>query len=142
MFYTARALLEKIGVKIIKMNELEEYLRKADFVVDAIFGYNINGDPTGIPSEAIKLINNSGKDVLSIDLPSGLDPNTAEAYKPCVSAKYTLCLSLPKYGVKSEKAGKVHVLDLGVPDEVLKEIGVDEQEIFSNASIIELDELE
>ncbi len=131
---------KKIGVKILKMNELEEYLRKAELVIDAIFGYNINGDPTGIPSEAIKLINNSRKEVLSIDLPSGLDPNSGEAYKPCVNANYTLSLSLPKYGVKSEKAGKVHVLDLGVPNEVLKEIGVDEEEIFSNESIIELEQ--
>lgn len=130
---------KKIGVKILKMNELEEQLRKAEFVVDAIFGYNINGDPAGIPAEAIKLINNSGKEILSIDLPSGLDPNTAEVYKPCVNANYTLCLSLPKYGVKSEKSGKVYVLDLGVPNEALKEIGVDEQEIFANESIIEME---
>lgn len=131
-------ICKKIGIKIIKMNELEDFLRNADFIIDALLGYNIEGDPTGIIAEAIRAANKSEKQIISIDLPSGLDPNSGEPYKPCIKASYTLTLSLPKYGLKSEKAGKTYLLDLGVPDEALKEIGVEDNNLFASDFIIEI----
>jgi len=129
-------ICKKIGIKIIKMNELEDALKFADLVVDALLGYNVKGNPQGIIADSIRLVNKIGKPILSIDMPSGLDPNSGEALNPCIKANYTLALSLPKHGLESENSGEISVLDIGVPDELLKEIGINDEKIFSSDFII------
>ena len=68
-------------------------------------------------------INNSGVRVFAVDLPSGLDCDTGEPLGVCVRAAHTATFVARKQGFDSPAAaeftGPVHVVDIGVPQELL-----------------------
>lgn len=93
----------------------------ADVIVDAIFGTGLNRAPEGRFAEWIEAINASGKRVIAIDVPSGLDSDTGASYAPSVHADLTVTLGLPKPGLR----GDFVVVDIGVPLEAYAAIGVE-----------------
>lgn len=95
----------------------------ADWIVDAIFGTGLSRAPEGRFKEWIEAINASGKTVLSVDVPSGLDAETGVAYSPTVHATMTVALGLPKPGL-SEVGGRVTVADIGIPSEAYAAVGI------------------
>lgn len=111
--------LRRIGVKV--SSELD--MDGADWIVDAIFGTGLSRAPEGKFKEWIEAINASGKTVLAVDVPSGLDAETGVAYSPTVHATVTLALGLPKPGL-SQVGGRVLVADIGIPDEAYAAAGV------------------
>ena len=89
------------------------------WVVDALFGTGLSR-PLGPPfDELAALVNASGKPVLAVDIPSGLDCDTGEPLGPCVKATHTATFVAPKRGFlnPASKAwtGEVHVIDIGAP---------------------------
>ncbi len=96
----------------------------AELVLDAIFGTGLNRAPAGEFAKAIEAINGSGLRVVAVDVPSGLDADTGVAYAPCVRADTTLSFTLPKTGLLLKDgprvAGKVELVDIGIPDEALR----------------------
>jgi NAD(P)H-hydrate epimerase len=110
--------------EVLKEKELPSEL-KADLIVDAIFGTGFKGKATGLEEKAIQLINSSRIKVLSIDIPSGLDADTGLVEGVCVKADSTLTMGLPKIGQfffpGKSFCGKVDVIDIGVPQEVIEE---------------------
>jgi len=68
----------------------------SDFVIDALIGYGLSGSPRGWTGAMINGINAIKTGVLSLDVPSGLDATTGEAYHRCVRANATMTLALPK----------------------------------------------
>lgn len=111
--------LRRIGVPVGARVELDG----ADWIVDAIFGTGLSRAPEGRFKEWIEAINASGKTVLSVDVPSGLDAETGVAYSPTVRATTTIALGLPKPGL-SEVGGRVVVADIGIPDEAYGAVGI------------------
>jgi len=110
-------VLERLGVA--PSSELA--LDGARVVVDAIFGTGLTRAPEGRFAEWIRAINDSGKRVLSVDVPSGLDAESGVAYSPVVRADVTITLGLPKRGL----SGDVRVVDIGIPDEAYAAIGIE-----------------
>ena len=57
--------------------------------------------------------------VLAIDVPSGMDATSGEAYDPCVRAAATCTLAAVKAGLWSprarEHAGRIWAADIGMP---------------------------
>ena len=47
-----------------------------DVVVDALFGFGLNSDLRGIVKYVVDHINNIEVDVIAIDIPTGLNPDT------------------------------------------------------------------
>lgn len=117
--------LRKVGFEV--STELD--LKDATVVVDAIFGTGLSRAPEGRFAEWIEAINASGKQVIAVDVPSGLDADTGAAYAPTVRASATITLGLPKPGLLKADgprvAGKVWVADIGVPFEAYRAIGVE-----------------
>jgi hydroxyethylthiazole kinase-like uncharacterized protein yjeF len=117
--------LRKVGVEVSS----EPDFKGAQVVVDAIFGTGLSRSPEGRFAEWIEAINASRKEVIAVDLPSGLDADTGAAYAPTVKAKTTITLGLPKPGLLKADgprvAGKVWVADIGVPFEAYHAIGVE-----------------
>jgi hydroxyethylthiazole kinase-like uncharacterized protein yjeF len=108
-------------VSIIELNEVQVFtLLKSDIVIDAIFGTGINRRVEGRFEEYIKVINSSGCEVVSIDLPSGLiaDDHTEGI---SVHANYTLTFQSPKlaffFPENERSTGEFHVLDIGLSKE-------------------------
>ena len=69
-----------------------------DIIIDAIFGSGLTRPAEGLAAEIIKLINQSGSTVISIDIPSGLfgEDNSKNDTENIVTADYTLTFQFPK----------------------------------------------
>ncbi len=97
----------------------------AVWIVDALFGTGLSRPLTEPFNEIAALINASGKPVLAIDIPSGLDCDTGEPLGPTVRAKHTATFVAPKRGFLNPKSrewiGEVHVIDIGVPRKLVDE---------------------
>jgi len=94
-------------------------IAKADIIVDAIFGVGLNRDILDPFRNIIEAINESGKKIISIDTPSGLDGTSGKIYGICVKADRTVTFSLAKTGFFKKhgpkQTGKVIVVDIGIP---------------------------
>lgn len=114
----------------------------ASLIVDALIGYGLSGDPRPDIAAWINRANGSGRPLLALDAPSGLDATTGVAGKPCIQATATLTLALPKRGLLTSAAkpfvGLLYLADIGVPPELYKRIGFDVGPIFSSDSIVPL----
>ncbi len=133
---TNYTILKKIGVetKLIspsKLNSLSSELKKANCIIDAIFGTGIKGKVTGLPAQIIKMVNQTkkvitSKPVISVDLPSGLDGDTGFPLGKCVKTTVTVTMGYPKKGFLNPEAkkylGKLIIADIGYPRNITKNI--------------------
>ncbi len=129
-------ILQKMGLR----NEPNFNLLDADLIVDAMIGYGLVGDPRPKVATVIEQINASGAPVLSLDAPSGLDTSSGAPGKPCVHARSTLTLALPKVGLLSESArdvvGDLYLADISVPPELYKNLGLEVAPLFLESTIV------
>jgi NAD(P)H-hydrate epimerase len=104
--------------------ETDEWLRRADWIVDGLLGTGTTGTVRDPMKRAIERINAAPAKRLAIDLPSGLDCDTGEVLGAAVMAHHTATFVALKKGFLSPKAqpyvGHVYVLDIGVPRIVLE----------------------
>ena len=91
----------------------------ADWVVDGLLGTGLTRPVEGTLRAAIEALNRSGKPVLALDLPSGLDADTGRPLGAAVRARATATFVAPKLGFAAPGAGdftgEVAVVDIGVP---------------------------
>jgi ADP-dependent NAD(P)H-hydrate dehydratase / NAD(P)H-hydrate epimerase len=91
----------------------------ATLVIDAILGTGLRQVPRELQATAIRALNAAEAPILSVDVPSGLDATTGEAFDPCVGATVTCTLSAMKHGLRSRDgsahAGELWVADIGMP---------------------------
>jgi NAD(P)H-hydrate epimerase len=117
-------IIRKMGLRVrqlipASLAELAGELRKHDLVIDAIGGTGITGPLRGDLAAAVEQVNLSGRAVLAVDIPTGLDCDTGEAPGPTVRAAMTVTMAARKKGFDSPGAsdytGEVIVADIGVP---------------------------
>ncbi len=98
-------------------------LRRADGVIDALFGTGLSRSLTGPARRAVLAINASGRPVVAADLPSGLSADSAVPIGPCVRAARTVALGTPKtchlFPPARDLCGKVVVREIGIPRLIL-----------------------
>lgn len=123
--------------------ELAAALADADLVVDAILGYNARGAPHGEVERLIGFVVRSGRPVVSLDVPSGMDPDTGEAPGLAVAATATLTLALPKPGLLAgpgaERSGRLYLGDLGLPAALYASLEIEVGPVFAADRIVTLD---
>lgn len=95
-------------------------VKNADIIIDGIFGTGIHGKIKETESTAIDIINESGAFVISVDVPSGFDPDGGR-FDKSVRAGLTLTFHKMKAGMLSKGAGEytgeIRVVDIGIPAE-------------------------
>lgn len=140
--------LQKLPVQVMWEQDALRYLKnhQPDLIIDALIGYNLTGAPRGASRRMIEAINASDVNrVVSLDVPSGLNATSGEAYTPCVRAEVTLTLALPKTGLLSAEAapctGKLFLGDISVPPALYREIGLEVDTIFEKGMIVDLQNL-
>lgn len=103
---------------------LSELFRGADWVVDGLLGTGLTRPVEGLLRGAIEAMNRSGRPVLALDLPSGLDADTGRPQGEAVRAKVTATFVAPKLGFAAPGAaaftGEVRVVEIGVPRRILE----------------------
>jgi ADP-dependent NAD(P)H-hydrate dehydratase / NAD(P)H-hydrate epimerase len=101
----------------------QERLRGAAVIVDALFGTGLRSRVSGVPAAAIAGMNATDALRVAVDLPSGLDADTAEVHGSAVRAHITATMGARKLGLALDAeapVGRVEVVDLGVaPESVL-----------------------
>ncbi|MBI1900701.1 MAG: NAD(P)H-hydrate epimerase [Planctomycetia bacterium] len=99
--------------------QVNETLRGAGCVVDALLGTGASGAPRGILADAIRAINAAGVPVVAVDIPSGLDCDSGNAAEPTIRAQHTCTFVAAKPGLLVPAAqpyvGRLHILDIGAP---------------------------
>lgn len=76
-----------------------QILQQCDVIVDAMFGFGLNSSPLGIYKTAIEEVNKLyDKDIIAVDIPTGLDCNTGKPYQSVVCATHTITLTALKNG--------------------------------------------
>jgi NAD(P)H-hydrate epimerase len=97
-----------------------------DIVIDAIFGSGLTRKVEGLVEEVIKLINQAGSIVVSIDIPSGMfcEDNTLNDYGSIISADYTLSFHFPKisfmFAENKKYLGEWIVLPIGLSSKAIR----------------------
>lgn len=113
-------------------------ISEADLVIDAVVGYSLRDVPVGPVMALIRAAGAGDAPVLSLDVPSGLDPDTGNAPGAVVQPTRTLTLALPKLGLRRETAGELWLADLGIPPGVYARAGLAFTPIFDERSRLPL----
>ena len=120
---------------------LERLLRRSRVVIDAVLGTGRSRPLSGPVRDAMLLLQNLTRHslensnpnqpplLLALDLPTGLNADTGEVDPACPHFDATLALGYPKAGLLrfpgAERAGRLRVLDIGVPSGLPEEQSVD-----------------
>ncbi|MDD2852897.1 MAG: NAD(P)H-hydrate dehydratase [Desulfuromonadaceae bacterium] len=103
---------------------LKENMVRADVIVDALFGTGLNNDITGLYREAVFLIRESGRPIVSVDIPSGIHGTTGQVMGEAVAANITVTFAAAKLGhilyPGAEYTGRLVVSDIGIPCSLLE----------------------
>jgi len=98
-------------------------------VVDAILGTGFEGEPREPARSAIEAINASRPPVIAADVPSGVDASTGEVAGGAIRASATATFHAAKPGLwvtpGKDCAGRVHVVEIGIPEGAPAEEEVD-----------------
>jgi NAD(P)H-hydrate epimerase len=102
-----------------------------DIIIDALIGYSLTGSPKGLTNELIDWANESDADVVSLDIPSGVDATTGHAPGRFVRADTTIALALPKKGLSNPAAGDIMLTDIGIPKLAFERAGIEYSSPFN-----------
>jgi NAD(P)H-hydrate epimerase len=127
----------KAGFKITVASDprdwlaLEERLRRSKWIVDALLGTGFTGGLREPWLTAIRTVNSSsasGRKVLAVDVPSGLDVDTGLPASECIKADVTATFVAMKPGFLQATAkpflGRVEIVEIGVPRSLLTSCGL------------------
>jgi hydroxyethylthiazole kinase-like uncharacterized protein yjeF len=112
-------MLQAVGCQVTF--DITPEIESATLIVDALLGTGIHGGAEGRSLELIRAINNGFPiaEVISIDLPSGLDSDSSVPPGEAVQANHTVTFTAPKpclvLSPASRFAGKLHVAAIGSP---------------------------
>lgn len=85
-----------------------------DLVIDALTGYSLQGQLRGTASNLVLSLAGSTTPILSLDLPSGSDPDSGLG-SPVVLPAATMTLAAVKQGLLSANTGRLFLADIGIP---------------------------
>jgi ADP-dependent NAD(P)H-hydrate dehydratase / NAD(P)H-hydrate epimerase len=93
-------------------------LGDADVIVDALLGIGLRDAPREDAARMIELINASGRPVVAVDVPSGVNASTGEVPGTAVRATATVTFGAAKVGLAIAPgrflAGSVHIAPIGL----------------------------
>jgi ADP-dependent NAD(P)H-hydrate dehydratase / NAD(P)H-hydrate epimerase len=105
--------------RAIDAGGLPAALEGSGCVVDALLGTGFEGAPRAPLDGAIAAVNDSGSQVVAVDVPSGVNASTGEVEGAGVRADVTVTFHAAKVGLwvhpGKEHAGRVETVDIGIP---------------------------
>lgn len=120
--------IQETNIKIsIDANPSKITLTPKDLIIDGLFGSGLTRPLKDEYAQIANHINQSGAEVYSIDIPSGLQgEETATENETIIIANKTFCFQQPKmaffFSENEKYIGETHIIDLQTPCEVLEKI--------------------
>lgn len=101
---------------------LKESINKNDLTIDSIFGIGLTRNISGLFYDVVNITNKFSKNILSIDVPSGLDGDTGKPLGISIKANKTITFHHIKKGLtkNTKYTGNIIVEDIGIPSKVTK----------------------
>lgn len=100
-----------------------------DVVIDALFGTGLNKPVEGWVGRVIHHLNDSGRPIIAIDLPSGLQADGEDLGGAVVNATHTLSFQVPKLAFfladHAERVGEWEIMPIGLDAEFLATVATD-----------------
>ena len=110
-----------LAIKNSKKIKIEPYsdslIERYDVIVDCLLGTGIDKDIKGEYARCIEGINQSGKMIISCDVPSSLGTNCA------VVPDITVTFHDIKEGMNESNCGTIIIADIGIPSEAYDRVG-------------------
>lgn len=114
----ARLHDSKAIIKFIPSEENIPALTAGDIIIDALLGSGLNRPLDGLTAKVVAHINQSGLEVIAIDIPSGLMVDSSSTGNTVITAQHTLSFQCYKLAflVPENEAfiGDLHILDIGL----------------------------
>jgi len=108
-----------------RWSELSDTAAEVDVIVDALLGTGQIGEPTGAVRETVIALHDSFATVVAVDVPTGIVTDSGDAPGAFVDADVTVSFELAKpcffQGAGAEAVGDWNVVDIGIPEEALRE---------------------
>ena len=102
------------------------YINSCGVIIDAIFGIGLNTELRGKALAAVKFINRTGVPVVAADIATGIEADTGRVLGAAVQAFCTVTFTLPKpgnfVGKGGKAAGRVKVVDIGIPKNLVDQV--------------------
>jgi len=121
------SILRKTGVEIrenASTDAIADIVAWADILVDALIGVGLSTALKGTYAYAVEMMNASGKHLVAVDMPTGINADSGEVMGSAVRADLTVTFALLKRGLAlypgAQHAGTVRVVDIGIPSEVIE----------------------
>lgn len=118
-------ILHNVGLDVIEVlgnrdwDKVKIAVTFADYLIDALLGTGFKGELSENMLSAIEIINQSGKAVVAVDMPSGVNADNGQIGCVAVQADYTVTFSVLKPGLLlypgAERSGKISIADIGIP---------------------------
>lgn len=128
-------LLERMEVSIVTDTSRVD---APGLVIDALVGYGLNGPLRGSPRELVRWVEEGESNVLSLDVPSGIDATTGQELDDAIRPARTFTLALPKTGLR-EIMSKLVLGDISVPAAVYDKLDIPYTPPFGSEFSVRLD---
>jgi ADP-dependent NAD(P)H-hydrate dehydratase / NAD(P)H-hydrate epimerase len=121
------SILRKMNVEITQNASarlVADVAEWSDIIVDALLGVGLSSPLKGLYAQAVDTINASGRPVVAIDVPTGIDSDTGDVMGTAIMADLTVTMAVLKRGLVlfpgARHSGTVRVADIGIPSEVIE----------------------
>ncbi|WP_099320884.1 NAD(P)H-hydrate epimerase [Anaerococcus sp. Marseille-P3625] len=125
-YQAVKNLTDKIYLidTILDLEVMEKNISKVSTIIEGIFGTGLDRTITGTYAYVIAMLNRSMKYIISIDIPSGVDSTTGEAWGEVVDSDLIVSMQLMKKGVydRSIYKNKCVVEDIGIPQKAIDHV--------------------
>lgn len=136
-------ILKRMGISIRFAGEIPNRI-EFDLIIDGVIGYSLKGAPRGSAAALIRWANSQEAQILSLDVPSGVDTTTGTVYDPAINATATITLALPKEGLRvpsvEAQVGELYLANISVPPELYARppLNLSVGPIFAQSDIVRL----
>ena len=124
--------------KYLNIDNVDD-LSKYDWIVDGMFGTGFNRDMEGLYLKLSKKLENH-KNILSIDIPSGVYTDTGNSANSHIKARETITFTYPKichfFGDGYANSGELHIYPIGHLDNYNNDVNIELIERLDICSLI------
>ncbi len=120
--------VETLKVTAKTFPKLSRRIQQSTCIVDGLLGTGLQREVQGLYADVIRVANAAGALRIAIDIPSGLNSDTGQIMGVVFDAHHTFTYGLMKLGMALQPGASLcggrHVVDIGIPADVVRQVGI------------------